>query len=253
VGCWRSQNSMAGSSTSTAPILNLIAGDRWARRQLHSGIKNVSVASRLGKSLTLMRVVFIETLAISELDGRSLHNHHSDPESDCGKVSGWTPATQWYKVGPCHIKTHEIAVFGAGCIRYQAGDILLDGRYLHNEWLDCDSVCGRLLGLTPAFQLYKVRLCRIKTQEVAVFCGEDLYSSPGDTLLNGRLLHNRWTDFAALCGRLLGSTPARHRYKVRLCRIKTQEIADSCGGCLYRYSGDRRTRWLIPPQPQLRS
>jgi len=186
---------MASSSTTTAPILDLIAGDRWARRQLHSGIKNVSVASKLRKSLTLMRVVFIETLAISELDGRSLHNHFSNPESDCGRLSGWTPATQWYKVRPCHIKTHEIAVFCAGCIRYEAGDILLDGRYLHNRWLDFDSVCGRLLGLMPAFQ----------------------------------------------------------RYKVRLCRIKTQEIADSCGGCLYRYSGDPKTRWLIPPQPLLRS
>jgi len=74
VGCWRSQNSMADSSTTSAPILDLIAGDYWARRQIHSGIKNVSVASKLRKSLTLMRVVIIDTLAISELDGRSLHN-----------------------------------------------------------------------------------------------------------------------------------------------------------------------------------
>jgi len=186
---------MADSSTTTAPIRDLIEGDCWARRQLHSGIKDVSVASELRKSLTLVRVVFIDTLAISELDGRFLHNHRSDSGSDCGRLLGWTPATQWYKVRPCHIKTHEIAVFCAGCIRYQAGDILLDGR----------------------------------------------------------LLHNRWTDFAALCGRLLDSTPATRRNKVRLCRIKTQEITDSCGGCLYRYSGDPRTRWLIPPQPLLRS
>jgi len=244
---------MADSSTTTAPILNLIAGDRWARRQLRSGIKDVFVASELRKSLTLVRVVFIDTLALSELDGRFFHNHCSDPESDCGGLLGCTPATQWYKVRPCHIKTHEIAVFCAGCIRYQAGDILLDGRYLHNHWTDFDSVCGRLLGLTPAFQQYKVRLCHIKTQDIAVFCGEDLYSSPGNILLDGRLLHNRWTDLAALCGRLLDSTPATRRYKVRLCRIETQEIADSCGGCLYRYSGDPRTRWLIPPQPLLRS
>jgi len=119
---------MADSSTTTAPILNLIAGDCWARRQLRSGIKNVSVASKPRKSLTLMRVVFIATLAISELDGRFLHNHCSDPESDCGK----------------------------------------------------------LLGSTPATQRYKGRLCRIKTQEIAVFCGEGLYSSPGDILLDGR-------------------------------------------------------------------
>jgi len=178
VGWWRSQSSMADPSTTTAPILNLIAGGCWARCQLHSGIKNVSVASKPRKSLTLMRVVFMDTHVISELDGRFLHNHSSDPESDCGRLLGWTPATQWYKVRLCHIKTHEIAVFCAGCIRYQAGDILRDGGYLHNRWSDFDSVCRRLLGLTPAFQRYKVRLCRIKAQEIAVFCEEDLYSSP---------------------------------------------------------------------------
>jgi len=229
---------MADSSTTTALILNVIAGDCWARRQLHSGIKNVSVASKLRKSLTFMRVVFIDTLAISELDGRFHHNHCSDPESDCGRLSGWTPATQWYKVRPCHIETHEIAVFCAGCIRYQGGDILLDGRYLHNRWLDFDSVCRRLLGLTLAFQRYKVHLCLIKTQEIAVFCGEDLYSSPGDILLDGRYLHNRLTDFDALCGRLLGLTPASQRYKVRLCRIRTQEFAVFCGGFMRYKAGD---------------
>jgi len=55
---------MSDSSTTTAPILNPIAGDRCARRQLRSGIKDVSVASELRKSLTLVRVVFIDTLAI---------------------------------------------------------------------------------------------------------------------------------------------------------------------------------------------
>jgi len=49
VGCWRSQNSMADTSTTTAPMLDLIAGGCWARRQLHSGIKNVFVASKLRK------------------------------------------------------------------------------------------------------------------------------------------------------------------------------------------------------------
>jgi len=81
------------------------------------------------------------------------------------------PATQWYEVRPCRIETHEIAVFRAGCIRYQAGDILLDGRYLHNQSTDCYSVCGRLLGLTLAFQRYKVHLSRIEAQEFAAFCG----------------------------------------------------------------------------------
>ena len=85
---------MADSSTTTAPILNLIAGDRWARRQLRSGIKGVSVASELRKSLTLVRVVFIDTtLVLPELDVRFLHDHRADSGSDCGRLLGSTPAS----------------------------------------------------------------------------------------------------------------------------------------------------------------
>jgi len=199
---------MADTSTATAPILNLIAGDCWARRQLRSGIKDVSVASELRKSLTFVRVVFIDTLTIQELDGRFLHNHFSDPESDCGGSLGSTPATQWYKVRPCRIKTQEIAVFCRGCIRYQAGNILLDGRLLHNRLTDPDVLCRRLLGSTPAIQWYKVRPCHIKTREIAVFCGGCIRYQAGDILLDGRYLRNRLTDLDALCWRLLGSMPA---------------------------------------------
>jgi len=117
----------------TSPILDLIAGDCWAQRQLRSGIKDISVASKLMKSLTLVGVVFIGTLAIPELDGRFLHDHCSNPESDCRRLLGSMPATQWYKVRPCHIETQEIAVFCGGWIKYQAGDTLLDGRYLHSR------------------------------------------------------------------------------------------------------------------------
>jgi len=124
---------MADSSTAVGPILDLIAGDCWARRQLRSGIKEVSVASKPMKSLTLVRVVFIGTLAIPELDVRFLYDHWADPGYDCRGS--------------------------------------------------------------------------------------------------------------------LGSTPATQRYKGRLCRIKTQEIANPCESCLYRYPGDPRTRWQIPPQP----
>jgi len=125
------------STTARQSILNPTPGCSWARCQLSSGIKGVSVASKLRKLLTLLRVVFIDNMAIPELDGRFLHNHCSDPESDCGRLSGSTPATQWYKE--------------------------------------------------------------------------------------------------------------------RLCGIETQEIADPCESCLYRYPGDPRTRWQIPPQPLLRS
>ena len=37
--------------------------------------KDVSVASELRKSLTLVRVVFIDILALPELDVRFLHDH----------------------------------------------------------------------------------------------------------------------------------------------------------------------------------
>jgi len=61
VGNWRSQTSMADSSTTTTPILDLIAGDCWAQCQLRSGIMDVSVASKLRKLVTLVRVIFIDT------------------------------------------------------------------------------------------------------------------------------------------------------------------------------------------------
>ena len=83
---------MSDSSTTTGPIVNLIAGDCWARRQLRSGIKDFSVASALRKSLTLVRVVFIDTLALTELDVRFLHNHWADSESDCGRLLASMPA-----------------------------------------------------------------------------------------------------------------------------------------------------------------
>ena len=61
------------------------------------------------KSLTLVWVVFIGTLAIPELDGRFLHSRGTDLGSDCGRFFGSTPATQRYKERLCPIKTHESA------------------------------------------------------------------------------------------------------------------------------------------------
>jgi len=122
VGCWRSQNSIADSSTTTGPILDLIMGGCWARRQLRSGIKDVSVASRLRKSLTFVRVVFIDILAIPELDGRFLHNRWAEPDSDCRRLSGSTPATQRYKGRLCGIKAQEIADPCESCLYRYPGD-----------------------------------------------------------------------------------------------------------------------------------
>ena len=106
---------MAYSSTTGAPILGLIAGGCWARPWLPSGIKDVSVTSELRKSLTLVTVVLIGTLSIPEHNGRFLHNHYSDPEPDCGRLLGSTPATQPYQGRLCGIKAEEVPDPGESC------------------------------------------------------------------------------------------------------------------------------------------
>jgi len=147
-----------------------------------------------------------------------------------GGLLGSTPATRRYKVRPYRIKAQDIAVFCGGGLMYYARETLLDGRLLHHRSTDRDSVCGRLLGSTPATPRYKVRPYRIKAQDIAVFCGRGLMYYARETLLDGGLLHHRLMDFDSVCGTLLGLTPARRRYKVRPCRIRTQDIAVYCGG-----------------------
>jgi len=141
VWCWRSQHSMADPSTTTAPILNLIAGDCWARRQLPNGIKDVSVASELMKSLTLVRVVFIGTLETPELNGRFLHNNLTDSGSDCGILLGSTSARQWCKGRLCGIKAQEIAVFCGGDL-YTTIIVALEILYLTADY---STTTGRIL------------------------------------------------------------------------------------------------------------
>jgi len=46
-----------------------------------------------------------KVLALLELDGRFLHNHCSNPESDCRGLLGLTPDTQRYKVRLSRINT----------------------------------------------------------------------------------------------------------------------------------------------------
>jgi len=65
-------NSMADSSTIVEPILNLLPGRRWARRQLHGGIRYVSGTSILMKSLSTLRGVL----------GR-LRGDAGDPRTPC--------------------------------------------------------------------------------------------------------------------------------------------------------------------------
>ena len=128
--------------------------------------------------------------------------------------------------------------FCARCIKYEAGDIVLGGGYLHNWSADFDSICGRLLGLTPAFQWYKVRLCHIKTHEFAVFCRGCIRSQAGNILLHGGLLHNCYIEFHALYGKMLVLPPAFQRYKVCLCRIETHAFAVYYYRCSSYQAGD---------------
>jgi len=51
-------NSMAVSSTTAPPILYLSLGRRWARHQLHAGMRYVSGASVFMEFTTLLRVLF---------------------------------------------------------------------------------------------------------------------------------------------------------------------------------------------------
>jgi len=145
---------MADSSTNIAQIVNLIAGDCWSQCQLCSGIKNLSLVLKLRKWLTHMRAVFIYTLAISVPNSEPLYNPCSDSQSICGRLLRSMPATEWYRICPCHIKTDKIAFFYRRCSRKQAGDILLDRRYLHDWWTELDSICRRLLGLTSLFLVF---------------------------------------------------------------------------------------------------
>ena len=87
----------------------------------------------------------VTRLAISELDGRFLHNRWTDSGSDCGRLLGSTPATQPYMIHPPATFIHEVTV-----LNKVLAILGLDGRFLYNRWTDSGSDSGRLLGLTLA-------------------------------------------------------------------------------------------------------
>ena len=96
------------------------------------------------------------------LDGRLLHNHFMDFDSVFWRLSGSTSATRWYKEHPYAVNIHGVT--GWRSHRLDAGLLHIRLRYFN-------FVSWRLLGSTSATRRYKVRLCRIKTHEVVVFCG----------------------------------------------------------------------------------
>jgi len=92
--------SMADISTTSWLVLDLIMGGCCARGQQHTGIRYVSVVSKLMNLPTLLRVVFtIATLLIPKRDGGSLHKQLTESISNCGRVLGSTPAIRWYRIG----------------------------------------------------------------------------------------------------------------------------------------------------------
>jgi len=82
---------------------------------------------------------------------------------------------------------------------------------------------------------FKLRPCRIKTQDVTYFCGSGLYSNLGTILLDGRSIHNRWRDFNCFSWSILSPTSATRRYRIGPWGVKTVDFTDFCGRCLYRH------------------
>ena len=62
---------------------------------------------------------------------------------------------------------------------YHAGAILLNCRFLYNRWTDFNSVCGRLLGLTPATRRYKAHSYAVNNQEVNTLTGRNTRRDTG--------------------------------------------------------------------------
>ena len=104
--------------------------------------------------------------------------------------------------------------------------------------------------MMSASRRYKVRLYRMKTQEVAVFYGGGHHVNPGGILLDGRFLHNHCPDSNSVCWRLLGRFSATQRYKVRPYAIKTDEVVVFCKGStlteLYSMADTSTTATRIP-------
>jgi len=132
------------------------------------------------KSLTLLRVVFIDTLAIAGLDDRFLHNRFSDAGPDCGRCWARRQLRSSIQDVPVALELMKLlTIMGVNLI----GPLALpepDVRFLHSHCSDPASDCGRLLGSMPATQRYKGRLCRIKAHEITDPSGGCLYRYAGD-------------------------------------------------------------------------
>jgi len=85
------------------------------------------------------------------------YNYRSDPESDTGRLLGLTPASRRYKVRPCRINTHEIAIYSGGGVwgrlSGDAGDPRarwqIPPRPLNRPWICHLDVTGLDASFTP--------------------------------------------------------------------------------------------------------
>jgi len=150
--------------------LILFVGGCWARRQLHAGIRYVSVASELRNSLSSVEGVLCSNPGGILLDGRLLHDYLTD--SNWFAVGCWAQrqlhAGIRYVSVASKLRTSLTSV--EGMLGSNPGGILLDGRLLHGYLTDSNSVCGRLLGSTPATRRYKVGPYAINTHGFTLFC-----------------------------------------------------------------------------------
>jgi len=98
--------STAYCSTTALQIFIPFMAGCWARCRVPNRITDVSVPSKHMNPPTLLRQVFLK---IYELDGRFHNNGRAKSGSDCSWLLESTPATRWYKVRLCRIKTHGSA------------------------------------------------------------------------------------------------------------------------------------------------
>jgi len=167
---------MADCSTAAGPILNLSPGHHWARRQLHAGIRDVTFASILMKSLHRLRG------GPGKAQRGCWQSQSSIADSS---TPGWPiPALKarrcwsqrqlyagigYVSIAPVLIR---LLVTLQGVIGRQNGVLAipeLDVRSLHNRSSDSRSEGRMPLDPAPATRRYKERHCHINTHEIAIY------------------------------------------------------------------------------------
>src|SRR5205807_5162618 len=120
-------------------------------------------------------------------------------------------AFQRYKVRPYTMDIHGVRFcYETGIY---PGAFRLDGRFLHNQTADSNSVNGTLFTGFLATQRYKVHSYAIDIHGIRLCYETDIYA--GAFRLDARLLHSQTSDPSSVNGTLLSSFLATQRYKVR--------------------------------------